>query len=409
MLNKVWLSFFVVSFFAALYSWLVQGDYAIFNVIVESIFKMASLSVEIALGLIGVLAFWCGILKLAEHSGLAAALARFLAPLFNRLMPDVPKGHPSLGYVTMNMASNMLGLDNAATPVGLKAMQSLQQLNSDKQSATNAQILFLVLNTSSVTIFPITIIMYRLQQGASSPAEVFLPILLATLASSLAGLTAVAFIQRINILNRVILSYLAGVFVLIASLIFWLQRFPAEQMAELSSAIGNGLLFSVILLILLQAHRKNVQVYEGFVEGAKEGFEIAIRIIPYMVAMLVAIGVLRSSGVLQLFVNGIGWSFNLIGLDTGFVEALPTAIMKPFSGSGARAMMLETMSTHGVDSFVAKVAAVMQGSTETTFYVLTVYFGSVGIKRVRHAIGCGLFADLTGIIAAIGLCYWFYQ
>ena len=391
-----------------MYTWLIQGDYNVFNALVESIFKMANLSVEIAIGLIGVLAFWCGILKLAEHSGMAHALARMLGPLFSRLMPGVPKGHPALGYITMNMASNMMGLDNAATPMGLKAMESLQQLNSDKEVASNAQILFLVLNTSSVTVFPITIIMYRLQQGASSPTEVFLPILLATIASSIAGVLAVAFIQKINLFNRVIMSYLGGMFVLVASLIVWLQQYPAEQMGELSAAVGNGLLFSVIVLILLVAHSKKVAVYEGFIEGAKEGFEIAVKIIPYVVAMLVAIGVLRASGVLDLLVNLISGALSFIGMSTAFVDALPTAIMRPFSASGSRAMMLETMSTHGVDSFVAKLASVMQGSTETTFYVLAVYFGSVGIKRVRHAIGCGLFADFTGMIAAIIICYWFF-
>jgi spore maturation protein SpmA len=408
MLNKVWLSFFLVSFLSALYTWLIVGDYTIFNAIVESIFTMANLSVEIAIGLIGVLAFWCGILKLAEYSGLAHGLAKLLAPLFSCLMPSVPKGHPALGYVTMNMASNMLGLDNAATPMGLKAMQSLQELNQEKDVASDAQILFLVLNTSSVTIFPITIIMYRLQQGASSPAEVFLPILLATLASSFFGLVTVTYIQRINIINRVLLSYFAGLLVVIGSLIIWLHQFPAQKMADLSAAIGNGLLFSVIIVILLVAHKKKVEVYEGFVEGAKEGFSIAIKIIPYMVAMLVAIGILRASGVLQILVDMITKCFLWFGFDTGFVEALPTAIMRPFSASGSRAMMLETMSTHGADSFVAKVAAVMQGSTETTFYVLTVYFGSVGIKKVRHAIGCGLFADFMGIVAAIFVCYWFF-
>ncbi len=408
MLNKIWLSFFLISFVAALYSWLLQGDHTVFNAIVESIFNMGKLSVEIALGLVGLLAFWCGILKLAELSGIATALAKFLAPLFSRLMPDVPKGHPALGYVTLNMASNMMGLDNAATPMGLKAMESLQLLNQDKETASNAQILFLVLNTSSVTIFPITIIMYRLQQGAVSPAEVFLPIILATIASSMVGLLAVAFMQRINLLNKVLLGYFGGLFALVGGLIYWIQQFPAEKMAEISAAIGNGLLFSVIILILLAAHRKKIEVYDGFIEGAKEGFEIAVRIIPYMVAMLVAIGVLRASGVLQLTVDAMSGLLSSVGLNTAFVDALPTAIMKPFSASGARAMMLETMNTHGVDSFVARVASVMQGSTETTFYVLTVYFGSVGIKRVRHAIGCGLLADIAGIIAAIFVCYWFF-
>ena len=369
---------------------------------------MSQLSVEIAIGLIGVLAFWCGMLKLAEKGGLANGLAWLLSPLFNKLMPEVPKGHPSLGFVTMNMASNMLGLDNAATPVGLKAMQSLQELNQDKERASNAQILFLVLNTSSVTIFPVTILMYRLQQGAASPAEIFLPVLMATFFSTVAGLLSVALMQKINLFNRVVFSYFLAALVSIGGLLYWLGSFPAEKMAEISAAVGNGLLFSAIVTILLVAYLKKISVYEGFVEGAKEGFEIAIKIIPYMVAMLVAIGVLRASGVLQKIVDAISWLVTSVGLDNRFVEALPTAIMRPFSASGSRAMMLETMSTHGVDSFAAKLASVMQGSTETTFYVLTVYFGAVGIKKVRHAIGCGLFADLCGVIAAILFSYWFF-
>jgi len=408
MLNKIWLGFFVVSFLSAIFSWLIHGDYSVFNAIVDSIFKMSQLSVEIAIGLIGVLAFWCGILKVAELGGLANGLARLLSPLFSKLMPDIPKGHPSLGYVTMNMASNMLGLDNAATPVGLKAMESLQELNPEKEQASNAQILFLVLNTSSVTIFPVTILMYRLQQGAASPAEIFLPVLLATLFSTIAGLASVALIQRINLFNRVIFTYFTAALVSVGSLLYWLSGFPAEKMSELSAAIGNGLLLTAIVSVLIVAYVRKVEVYEGFIEGAKEGFEIAVKIIPYMVAMLVAIGTLRASGVLQKIVDGIAWLVTSVGMDSRFVEALPTAIMRPFSASGSRAMMLETMNSHGVDSFAAKLASVMQGSTETTFYVLTVYFGAVGIKRVRHAIGCGLIADLTGIIAAIIVCYWFF-
>ena len=408
MLNKVWLGFFVVSFLTAIYSWLIQGDYTVFNSIVDSIFKMSQLSVEIAIGLIGVLAFWCGILKLAEMAGLANGLARLLSPLFNKLMPQVPAGHPSLGYVTMNMASNMLGLDNAATPVGLKAMESLQTLNPDKETASNAQILFLVLNTSSVTIFPVTIMMYRLQQGASSPAEIFLPILLATCVSTIVGLLSVALIQRINLFNRVILAYFLVSVACIGGLVFWLNSFPPQKMADLSAAIGNGLLFTAIVAVLVVAYLKKISIYEGFVEGAKEGFEIAVKIIPFMVAMLVAIGTMRASGVLQKLVDGISWLVSSVGLDSRFVEALPTALMRPFSASGSRAMMLETMNSQGVDSFAAKLASIMQGSTETTFYVLTVYFGAVGIKRVRHAIGCGLLADLGGIIGAIIVAYWFF-
>ncbi|WP_444994216.1 nucleoside recognition domain-containing protein [Aliikangiella sp. IMCC44359] len=408
MLNKIWLGFFLISFVAALFSWLVQGDSSVFNDIVESIFSMAKLSAEIAIGLIGVLAFWCGILKLAELSGVANGLAKWLAPLFNHLMPEVPRGHPALGYVTMNMASNMLGLDNAATPMGIKAMQSLQNLNPSKTIASNAQILFLVLNTSSVTIFPITIIMYRVQQGAVNPSEVFLPILLATIASTFVGIVSVAYMQKIQLFNKVIMAYLGVAFVVIGGLLYWLSQMSTEEMATVSSALGNGLLFSAIIFILLVAYIKRVDVYESFVEGAKEGFELAVKIIPYMVAMLVAIGVLRASGVLNKLVEGVAWFVSQLGLNTDFVAALPTAIIKPFSGSGARAMMLETMNSQGVDSFAAKVASVMQGSTETTFYVLTVYFGAVGIKRVRHAIGCGLMADLAGIVAAILVSYWFF-
>ncbi len=409
MLNKLWFSFFFISFLSAAYVGVIQGNTEVFSEVVEAIFAMAKLSVEIALGLIGVLAFWSGILKLAEKSGLATGLARLLEPLFSRLMPEVPAGHPALGYVSMNMASNMMGLDNAATPIGLKAMQSLQTLNPLKETASNAQILFLVLNTSSVTIFPITIIMYRIQQGAVNPSEIFLPILLATISSSIVGLASVAFMQKIKLFNRVLMGYFIGALLVLAGLIFWLSSVPFNELATISSSVGNGLLFFFIILILSISMLKRVEVYEGFIEGAREGFEIAVKIIPYMVAMLVAIGVMRASGVLTAIVDGIGWCVRLFSIDTGFIDALPTALMKPFSGSGSRAMMLETMNTHGVDSFVAKMAAVMQGSTETTFYVLTVYFGAVGIRRVRHAIGCGLLADIAGIISAILVSYWFFS
>ncbi len=408
MLNRLWLSFFVISFLAAIYQWLFLGDIEVFNRVIESLFKMAELSVEIALGLIGILAFWCGILKLAEKSGLAKGLAKLLSPLFTRLMPDIPKDHPSIGFISMNMASNMLGLDNAATPVGLKAMQSLQTLNPNKDTASNSQILFLVLNTSSVTIFPVTIILYRLQQGASAPSEVFLPILLATLGSSFAGLLAVAWVQKIKLWDKVIGIYALVLGLIVAGLLYWLHTMSPEQMAQVSSAVGNGLLFTLIICVLVTAHFKKVNAYEGFVEGAKEGFDIAIKIIPYLVAMLVAIGILRASGILQKITDAIAWLVSAFGVDTRFVEALPTALMRPFSASGSRAMMLETMANQGVDSFAAKLASIVQGSTETTFYVITVYFGVVGIKKVRHAIGCGLLADLAGIICAILVCYWFY-
>lgn len=408
MLNTLWFGFFIVSFLAAIVSILFMGDTLVFDRLVASIFDMAKLSAEIALGLVGLLAFWCGLLKIAEQSGVASALGRVLGPLFHRLMPEVPRGHPALGLITLNMASNILGLDNAATPVGIKAMHSLQTLNKTPDTASNAQILFLVLNTSSVTLFPITIIMYRLQLGAVAPSEIFLPILLATMASTFFGLLAVAFMQGIKLFQPVILAYFGGALLLISSLLYLLFSLEPEQLTQVSSTVGNGMLFSTIVAIVSVAFWRRIAVYEQFVEGAKEGFELAVTIIPYLVAMLVAIGVLRASGVLALVTDGLAWLLARVGLDTAFVEALPTAIMKPFSGSGARAMMLETMNTHGVDAFVAKVAAVMQGSTETTFYVLTVYFGAVGIKRVRHAIGCGLFADLAGIVAAIVVSYWFF-
>ncbi|NVJ66600.1 MAG: spore maturation protein [Gammaproteobacteria bacterium] len=408
MLNILWLFFFVIAFVLALYQWLFLGNNQSFPELVKAIFDMAKLSVEISLGLIGVLAFWLGLLKIAEKSGLVNLLAKALAPLFRKLMPEVPDGHPALGSISMNMAANMLGLDNAATPMGIRAMEQLQELNPLKDTASNAQILFLVLNTSAVTIIPITILVYRTQMGATDPASVFLPLLLATSASTLVGLLAVALVQKLSLFNRVIGAY-ALVFASIIGLLVWsLMRLPAEQMTALSSAIGNFLLMFAIVGILLYGWRKGVAVYEDFIEGAKEGFKVAVTIIPYLVAMLTAIGALRASGALDAFSNGLAKLVAALGGDTAFVEAIPTALMRPFSGSGARAMMLETMETHGVDSFAGTLVSIIQGSTETTFYVLTVYFGAVGIKKVRHALACGLLADLAGIIAAIVVAYWFF-
>ncbi|MDA9004155.1 spore maturation protein [bacterium] len=408
MLNALWFGFFAVAFMAAVASALFNGDVTVFDRLVVSVFDMARLSAEIALGLVGLLAFWCGLLKIAERSGIASGLGRLLGPLFTRLMPEVPKNHPALGLITLNMASNILGLDNAATPVGIKAMQSLQTLNKDPETASNAQILFLVLNTSSVTLFPVTIIMYRAELGAVAPTDIFLPILLATSASTLVGLIAVALVQRIRLWQPVLLAYFASAFALLAAILYALWALPPERLTQVSSTVGNGLLFTTIVAIISVAFWRKIKVYDEFIDGAKEGFQLAVTIIPYLVAMLVAIGVLRASNVLQAVTDGLAWLVSKAGLDTAFIEALPTAIMKPFSGSGARAMMLETMDTHGVDAFVSKVAAVMQGSTETTFYVLTVYFGAVGIKRVRHAIGCGLVADVAGIVAAVVVSYWFF-
>jgi spore maturation protein SpmA len=409
MLAHLWFAFFAVSFISACYQWLINGQSEIFSVLVQSTFDMAGLSVEIAIGLIGVLALWLGFFKVAERAGMIKVLSRVLEPLFLKLMPDVPRGHPSHGSITMNVAANILGLDNAATPMGLKAMQDLQSLNPDKDTASNAQILFLVLNTSSLTLLPITIFMYRAQQGATDPTAVFLPILMATGASTLTGLLAVAYVQKINLLDKTIALYFSALAILLAALASFLVSQPADEIAATSSLMGNFILFSIIMLFLGAGWFKKIDVYDAFIEGAKEGFEIAIKLIPYLLAMLVAIGLLRSSGVLDSLLSVFESLFTLLGFNTDFIQALPTAFMKPLSGSGARAMMLETMNTFGVDSFAATVSAILQGSTETTFYVLAVYFGSVGIKRVRHALTCALLADLAGITAAIMAGYWFFH
>ena len=408
MLAHVWFALFALAFVASLVQWLLLGQADIFSEVINATFEMAKLGAEIAIGLVGVLCLWLGFFKIAEEAGLIRHLSRALAPLFQRLMPEVPPGHPAIGSVTMNLGANVLGLDNAATPLGLKAMKDLQTLNASPDQASNPQILFLVLNTSSVTLLPVTVFLFRAQQGAADPALVFIPILLATTASTIAGLALTSAIQKLPIWNRVVLSYAAAFALLLAGLIFGLSQMPAQQMASFSSQLGSLILFSVIMLFLISGYFRRVNVYEAFISGAKQGIMVAVRIIPYLIGMLVAIGVFRASGVL----DGLLWVIERLvsgmGLDTRFIEALPTAFMKPFSGSGSRALMLETMSQYGVDSFPALVAAVVQGSTETTFYVLAVYFGSVGIKNARHAIACGLFADLVGIVAAILVCYWFF-
>ena len=409
MLAHIWFGFFAVGFISAMYQWLVNGHAAIFSEIMQSTFDMAELSVEVAIGLIGVLCLWLGFFRIAEKSGLINVLSRILEPLFTRLMPEVPRGHASHGSITMNIAANMLGLDNAATPMGLKAMKDLQQLNPNKDTATNAQILFLVLNTSSVTLLPVTIFMYRAQQGAAEPTAVFIPILMATSASTLAGLIAVAYVQRIKLFDKVILAYLFGFALLMAILATFLLSQPAEQMASTSSLLGNLILFSIIMLFLGAGWWRKINVYDAFIDGAKEGFDVAVRLIPFLVGMLVAIGVLRASGVLDGLIVGLEFVLSSVGINTDFIQALPTALIKPLSGSGARAMMLETMNNFGVDSFPATVSAIMQGSTETTFYVLAVYFGSVGIRHVRHAISCALIADIAGILTSIIVGYWFFH
>ena len=408
MLARIWYGFFLAAFLSAMFQWLVNDQSQIFSQIVSSTFDMAKLSAEIALGLIGILALWLGFFRIAEKAGLINVLARLLAPLFKRLMPHVPAGHPALGSVTMNLAANFLGLDNAATPMGLKAMRDLQALNPEQDTASNAQILFLVLNTSSVTLLPVTIFLFRAQQGAADPTAVFIPILLATSASTLTGLLAVAWFQRLKIFDAVVLMYFAGFAVLMALCITYFGSLSSEMLSEKSSLFGNLILFGIIMLFLTAGAYKRINTYDAFIEGAKEGFDVAVKLIPFLVGMLVAIGVLRASGVLDLVLVGVEWTFASMGFNTDFVQALPTALMKPLSGSGARAMMLETMATHGVDSFPATVAAIVQGSTETTFYVLAVYFGSVGIRHVRHAVTCGLLADLAGIVTAITVSYWFF-
>ncbi len=408
MLNTLWLGFFVTSAIAALVQWLAGGNAQVFAAMVEALFAMAKLSVEVMLLLFGTLTLWLGFLRIAERAGLVETLARWLAPLFAQLMPGVPRGHPALGLMTLNFAANALGLDNAATPIGLKAMHSLQSLNPEPQTATNAQILFLVLNASSLTLLPVSIFMYRLQQGAPDPTLVFVPILLATSASTLVGLLTVAFVQRLPLWRPVVLAYLLPLALGIAALVAFLSTLSATALASLSSLAGNLTLFGLVLLFVLLGAWRRVPVYEAFVEGAREGFDVARGLLPYLVAMLCAVGVLRASGALGYALDGIRWLVEGAGWDTRFVDALPTALVKPFSGSAARAMLIETMQAKGVDSFPALVAATVQGSTETTFYVLAVYFGAVGIQRVRHAVPCALLAELAGVLAAIGVCYWFF-
>lgn len=408
MLNKLWLGFFLTAAAAGLYRWLAIGDPDVFRSIVASLFDMARVSVEVMVLLFGTLTLWLGFLRIAEAAGLVEKLARLLGPLFERLMPEVPRNHPAIGLITLNFAANGLGLDNAATPIGLRAMRELQSLNPTPETASNAQILFLVLNASSLTLLPVTLFMFRAQQGAADPTLVFLPILLATSASTLAGFLAVAACQRLRLLDPVVMLWLGGAALLMGSFMALLVSMSAAAIATLSSLMGNLALFGILLAFLIVGAWRKVPVYETFVEGAKEGFDIAKSLLPYLVAMLCAVGVLRASGALDFLLDGVRWIAVHAGWDTRFVDALPTALVKPFSGSAARALMLETMTHFGVDSFPALLSAVVQGSTETTFYVLAVYFGSVGILRARHAIGCALIADAAGVLAAIGVCYWFF-
>jgi spore maturation protein SpmA len=408
MLHRIWLGFFLVAFASALYQWLGLGDAQVFQRMVSALFEMAGLSVELDIGLIGLMAFWLGIVAVGEASGLIDKLARALSPLFTRLMPEVPAGHPAISSMTLNLSANILGLDNAATPLGIKAMKDLQTLNPSPDTASNAQILFLVLNTSAVTLFPVTILLYRAQLGAPDPATVFIPILIATSCSTLAGLLVTAWVQRIKLWDTVVLSFVLGGFALLLALVGWFATLSATQLQQQSSLISNLLIVSLIMVFLVTAHRRAVNVYETFIEGAKQGFETAIGIIPYLLAMLVAIGIFRASGALDVLLGAARDLVALGGWDARWIDAMPTALMKPLSGSGARAMMIDTMNSFGVDSFQGRLAATMQGSTETTFYVLAVYFGAVGIRHARHALACGLAADAAGITAAIVVAYWFY-
>jgi spore maturation protein SpmA len=408
MLNIIWVGFFIIAFLTALFKLIVLGDQQIFAQLMTAMFSLSKTAFDIALGLTGVLALWLGIMRIGERSGFVSLLTKGLTPLFSKLMPEVPANHPALASMVMNISANALGLDNAATPLGIKAMQELQSLNPDKTTASNAQILFLVINTSAVTLFPVTIFTYRAQLGAASPTDVFIPILIATYLSTLAGLLAVSRVQKINLLDKTILSYLGGFTLLVAGLLLYFAGLTQPQMLQQSALLSNIILFSLVILFICGAVYKRINAYEAFIEGAKEGFQTAVTIIPYLVAMLVAIGVFRASGALDLIADLIRYLANAGSLDTRFVDALPTALIKPFSGSGARAMMVDTMQTHGADSFAGRLSSIVQGSTETTFYVLAVYFGSVGIKNIRHAAACGIIADFAGIIAAIFVAYWFF-
>lgn len=407
-LNYIWLAFFLTAFAVASVRLIFFGDTTVFPDIINSTFASSKTAFEISLGLTGVLSLWLGIMKIGEIGGVVNWFARILSPLFSKLFPDIPKGHPVTGSIFMNLAANMLGLDNAATPLGLKAMEGLQELNPRKDTASNPMIMFLVLNTSGLTIIPISIMVYRAQMGAAQPTDVFVPILLATFFSTLAGIITVSLYQRINLLNRTILLFLGGASLFIAGIIWFFTTLSRQQIDTYSTTTANVFLFVIIIGFIIAGMRKRINVYDAFVEGAKEGFTTAVRIIPYLVAILVGIGVFRASGCMDYLIRGVAKLTELCGINSDFVGALPTALMKPLSGSGARGLMVDAMSTYGADSFIGRMACVFQGSTDTTFYILAVYFGSVGITRTRHAVPCGLLADLAGVLAAIFICYLFF-
>lgn len=407
-LNYIWLAFFLTAFAVASVRLIFFGDTTVFPDIINSTFASSKTAFEISLGLTGVLSLWLGIMKIGEMGGVVNWFARILSPLFCKLFPDIPKGHPVTGSIFMNLAANMLGLDNAATPLGLKAMEGLQELNPRKDTASNPMIMFLVLNTSGLTIIPISIMVYRAQMGAAQPTDVFVPILLATFFSTLAGIITVSLYQRINLLNRTILLFLGGASLFIAGIIWFFTTLSRQQIDTYSTTTANVFLFVIIIGFIIAGMRKRINVYDAFVAGAKEGFTTAVRIIPYLVAILVGIGVFRASGCMDYLIRGVAKLTELCGINSDFVGALPTALMKPLSGSGARGLMVDAMSTYGADSFIGRMACVFQGSTDTTFYILAVYFGSVGITRTRHAVPCGLLADLAGVLAAIFICYLFF-
>lgn len=407
-LNYIWIAFFLIAFVIAVVRLIFFGDVEVFPNIMNSTFETAKQGFEISLGLTGVLSLWMGVMKIGEKGGVINVLARFLSPLFTRLFPDIPKNHPVYGNIFMNIAANMLGLDNAATPLGLKAMEGMQELNAKKDTATNPMIMFLVLNTSGLTLIPVSIMTYRFQCGATQPTDIFVPILIATFIATIAGIIITALYQHINLLNRTILLTLGGAVALIAALIGVFMQMKPEQMNAISGTAANVLLFTVIITFIVAGMRKRINVYDAFIEGAKEGFSTAVRIIPYLIAILVAIGVFRASGAMDWLIGGIRWCVELTGANADWVGALPTAIMKPLSGSGARGMMVDAMNTYGADSFIGRLSCIFQGSTDTTFYILAVYFGSIGVSRTRHAVVCGLLADLAGVVAAIGVCYLFF-
>ena len=407
-LNYIWIAFFLIAFVIAVVRLIFFGDVEVFPNIMDSTFETAKQGFEISLGLTGVLSLWMGVMKIGEKGGVVNVLARFLSPLFTRLFPDIPKNHPVYGNIFMNIAANMLGLDNAATPLGLKAMEGMQELNAKKDTATNPMIMFLVLNTSGLTLIPVSIMTYRFQCGAAQPTDIFVPILIATFIATIAGIIITALYQHINLLNRTLLLTLGGAIALIAALIGVFMQMKPEQMNAISGTAANVLLFTVIITFIVAGMRKRINVYDAFIEGAKEGFSTAVRIIPYLIAILVAIGVFRASGAMDWLIGGIRWCVELTGANADWVGALPTAIMKPLSGSGARGMMVDAMNTYGADSFIGRLSCIFQGSTDTTFYILAVYFGSIGVSRTRHAVVCGLLADLVGVVAAIGVCYLFF-